>query len=62
MDETEIKYFIESALLAAGRPLSLDQLQGLFDGRSAPSKPDIRVAIEALVNEYEPRGITIESR
>lgn len=59
MDETEIKYFIESALLAAGRPLSVDQLQGLFDGRSAPSKPDIRAAIEALVNEYEPRGITI---
>jgi segregation and condensation protein B len=59
MDETEIKYFIESALLAAGRPLSVDQLQGLFDGRSAPSKPDIRAAIEALVTEYEPRGITI---
>ena len=59
MDETEIKFFIESALLAAGRPLSVDQLQGLFDGRSAPSKPDIRAAIEALVNEYEPRGITI---
>ena len=59
MDETEIKYFIESALLAAGRPLSVDQLQALFDGRSAPSKPDIRVAIEALVSEYEPRGITI---
>ena len=30
----EIKYFIESALLAAGRPLSVDQLQKLFDGRT----------------------------
>jgi len=59
MDQTEIKYFIEAALLAAGRPLSVDQIQSLFDGRSAPSKPDIRAAIEALVNEYEPRGITI---
>ena len=59
MDQTEIKYFIEAALLAAGRPLSVDQLQGLFDGRSAPSKPDIRAAIAALVDEYEPRGITI---
>ena len=59
MDQTEIKYFIEAALLAAGRPLSVDQLQSLFDGRSAPSKPDIRAAVEALVNEYEPRGITI---
>ncbi len=59
MDQTEIKYFIEAALLAAGRPLSVDQLQGLFDGRSAPSKPDIRAAIATLAEEYEPRGITI---
>ncbi len=59
MDQTEIKYFIEAALLAAGRPLSIDQLQNLFDGRSAPSKPDIRSAIATLVDEYEDRGITI---
>lgn len=59
MDETEIKHFIEAALLAAGRPLSIDQLQGLFDGRSAPSKPDIRSAIAALADEYEGRGVTI---
>jgi segregation and condensation protein B len=59
MDQTEIKYFIEAALLAAGRPLSVDQLQSLFDGRSAPSKPDIRAAVEALVSEYGPRGISI---
>ena len=36
MDPTEIKHFIEAALLAAGRPLSVDQLQKLFDGRIAP--------------------------
>ena len=42
MDANEIKYFIESALLAAGRPLSVDQLQKLFDGRTAPEKPEIR--------------------
>ena len=59
MDQTEIKYFIEAALLAAGRPLSVDQLQNLFDGRSAPAKPDIRAAIEALAEEYEHRGIAI---
>ena len=59
MDQTEIKHFIEAALLAAGRPLSIDQLQSLFDGRSAPSKPDIRGAIAALVDEYEGRGVTI---
>ena len=59
MEQTEIKHFIEAALLAAGRPLNVDQLQNLFDGRSAPPRPAIREAIATLVEEYEERGITI---
>ena len=59
MDNNEVKYFLEAALLAAGRPLSIDQLQGLFDGRMAPEKADIRKSIEALNEEYEPRGIIV---
>ena len=59
MDATEIKHFIEAAILAAGRPLSVDQLQKLFDGRMAPEKSEIRQAIAELNDEYEPRGITI---
>ena len=59
MEQTEIKHFIEAALLAAGRPLSVNQLQNLFDGRSAPAKPEIRDAIASLVDEYADRGIMI---
>ena len=59
MDATEIKHFIEAALLAAGRPLNIDQLQQLFDGRMAPEKKEIRQAIADLNDEYELRGITI---
>ena len=59
MDANEIKHFVEAALLAAGRPLNVDQLQKLFDGRTAPEKQEIREAIAALVEEYQPRGITI---
>ena len=59
MDATEIKHFIEAALLAAGRPLNIDQLKGLFDGRMAPEKPEIRKAIATLNEEYEERGIVI---
>ncbi|NIL94268.1 MAG: SMC-Scp complex subunit ScpB [Woeseiaceae bacterium] len=59
MDPSEIKHFIEAALLAAGRPLSVDQLQNLFDGRMAPEKAEIRQALSMLIEEYEPRGITI---
>ena len=59
MDATQVKHFIEAALLAAGRPLSVDQIQKLFDGRTAPEKTEIRQAITDLIEEYEPRGITI---
>ncbi len=59
MEDTEIKHFIEAALLAAGRPLTVQQLQDLFDGRSAPDKPRIRKAIEALEEDYADRGLTI---
>ena len=59
MDEKEIKYFLEAALLAAGRPLNIDQLKGLFDGRMAPEKTEIRTAIATLNEEYEDRGIVV---
>ncbi len=59
MEAKEVQHFIEAALLAAGRPLNIDQLRGLFDGRSAPPKSDIREAIHALNEGYAERGITI---
>ncbi len=59
MEQKEIKYFIEAALLAAGRPLSIDQLSDLFDGRSAVEKAELRAAIADLNEEYEERGIVI---
>lgn len=59
MDDNEIKYFLEAALLAAGRPLNIDQLRGLFDGRMAPEKSEIRKAIATLNDEYQERGIVV---
>lgn len=59
MDQKEIKYFIEAALLAAGRPLSVDQLHGLFETGAAPEKSQVREAIKELLEDYEDRGLTI---
>jgi segregation and condensation protein B len=59
MDENEIKYFLEAALLAAGRPLSIEQMKGLFDGRMTPETAEIRKAIATLNDEYELRGIVV---
>ena len=59
MDQNEIKYFLEAAMLAAGRPLSIEQMKGLFDGRSAPENSEIRAAINALNEDYDERGIEV---
>ena len=59
MDDTEIKYFVEAALLAAGRPLNIDHLQALLDEASMPEKAEIRNASKALQDDYEDRGLAI---
>ena len=59
MDDREIKYFVESALLAAGRPLSVSQLQSLFDTGAEPERSQIRQAISTLNEDYEDRGFSI---
>ncbi len=59
MDENEIKLFIEAALLAAGRPLSVDQLHNLFEANAQPEKSQVRDAIAALQSDYEHRGLEI---
>ena len=59
MELIEIKHFVEAALLAAGRPLSIDQIKGLFDENSAPEKAEIRKAIADLNDEYADRGVEI---
>lgn len=59
MDKTQIKHILEAALLAAGRPLTLDELRALFGEEHAPAKTDLREAIAALQADYEGRGISI---
>jgi segregation and condensation protein B len=59
VDDNEIKHFVEAALLAAGRPLSIDQLYSLFDEGAVPDKSQIRQAIASLQEEYEKRGLAI---
>ncbi len=59
MDDNDIKHFVEAALLAAGQPLSIEQLQNLFDSSSTPEKSQIRDAIGRLTEDYEGRGIAI---
>jgi segregation and condensation protein B len=59
MEQSELRNIIEAAMLAAGRPLGIDQLRALFGEEHAPPKNEIREAIEALRADYAERGITV---
>lgn len=59
MNEQDLKYVIEATLLAAGRPVPMNQLFELFDERERPSEEQMRAALDLLVADYEPRGIEL---
>ncbi|MGD8935669.1 MAG: SMC-Scp complex subunit ScpB [Thiogranum sp.] len=59
MDNQRIKYIVESVLLAAGKPLGLDQLLAVFGDGERPERDDIREAVTALQQDYAERGIEL---
>jgi segregation and condensation protein B len=61
MDDNEIKHVVEAALLAAGRPLTLDRLTELFAAKgSAPERATMKRVLEALAADYAGRGIEVK--
>ncbi len=54
-----LKQIIEGALLAAGRPLGIDQILALFLDEEQPSRDDIRAAIESLQGDCANRGVEL---
>jgi segregation and condensation protein B len=59
MNETDLKHLIEATLLAAGRPVTLQQLQSLFDERERPTPEQVQQALDALAVDYTERGIEL---
>jgi len=59
MERDALKNILEAALLAAGRPLTLDHLSDLFDEGAVPTRPAMRDALRALADDYEGRGIEL---
>jgi segregation and condensation protein B len=61
MDETEIKHVVEAALLAAGRPLTLDRLTEIFAAKGGgPDRATLKRVLESLAADYQGRGIEIK--
>jgi segregation and condensation protein B len=59
MNEHDLKITIEATLLAAGRPVTLQQLLDLFEERERPTKEQVQAALEELSNDYMERGIEL---
>ncbi|HET7922467.1 MAG TPA: SMC-Scp complex subunit ScpB [Gammaproteobacteria bacterium] len=58
-DIQPLKNIIEAALLAAGRPMSLDELQELFGMDERPERAQLREIVDALRHDYAARGIEL---
>jgi segregation and condensation protein B len=59
MESQQLRNIVESALLAAGRPISIDQIKNLFGDDDGPDKKEIRAVIAGLQEEYATRGIEL---
>jgi len=59
MNDQYVKNVIEAALLAAGRPLTMDELVSVFDERDGSNPEEVRSAIAALTADYETRGLEL---
>ena len=59
MEIPPLKLILESALLAAGRPMTLDQLLAVFEDNEKPERSELRDAIKALQEDYAERGIDL---
>jgi segregation and condensation protein B len=57
--EEKLTQIVEAALLAAGRPLSLDQLLDLFEERERPDKKRLRQVLDDLMEAYQGHGIEV---
>jgi segregation and condensation protein B len=59
MTDAYLKNVIEAALLAAGRPVPISELQQVFDEHARPSPKEMRAVLEQLTADYDGRGVTI---
>jgi segregation and condensation protein B len=59
MNDQYVKNVIEAALLASGRPLTMDELVSVFDERDGSNAEEVRAAIAALTADYETRGLEL---
>jgi segregation and condensation protein B len=58
-NDRALRNVCEAALLAAGRPLTVEQIAELFEEAERPGNQQVRMALEALSEDYATRGIEL---
>jgi segregation and condensation protein B len=59
-DSEKLKQIVEAALLAAGKPLTLQRLGDLFEETEPrPGREEIKAALEDIATELKPRGFEL---
>ena len=59
MNHQYVKNVVEAALLAAGRPLTVEELTNVFDERDGSVADEVKGALAALGEEYATRGVEL---
>jgi segregation and condensation protein B len=59
LNEQYVKNVVEAALLAAGRPLAVDELVAVFDERDGSTAEEVLAALESLRADYAARGLEL---
>ncbi len=59
MSDARTKHVIEAVLLASGKPMTLEQLLGLFGDGERPERSQLREVIAELRDDYAERGIEL---
>lgn len=55
----QLQQVLEAALMVAGRPLTVANMQKLFDENDEPSVADIKTALAALTERYATSGVEL---
>jgi segregation and condensation protein B len=55
----QLQQILEAALMAAGHPLNVANMQKLFDEGEQPTSAEIQTALKALSEHYSERGIEL---
>jgi segregation and condensation protein B len=59
MSDHPMSNVVEAVLLAAGRPVTVEQIQELFEEHERPPAEDVLAALEGLAQRYEGTGIEL---